>query len=91
MINSANVNAILELASFSWNGKPLDLEVHSDVFVSSDGNPFDDDCDRTNWRVCAWEESLCDEPAGAVVLHHCHGAEDARALQRVCALATSSR
>lgn len=65
---------------FVWNNKALDLSIHTEVFVSSDGNPFDEDDKRTNWRVCAWEESVKGEPGGSVVLHYCQDSEEARAL-----------
>lgn len=65
---------------FVWNSKALDLSIHTEVFVSSDGNPFDKDDKRTNWRVCAWEESVKGEPAGSVVLHYCKNSEEARSI-----------
>lgn len=65
---------------FKWNNKELDLSIHTEVFVSCDGNPFDEDDKRTNWKVCAWEKSINGEHAGAVVLHKCEDASEARSL-----------
>ncbi|MCG3741184.1 hypothetical protein [Vibrio cincinnatiensis] len=66
---------------FLWNNKALDLSIHTEAFVSCDGNPFDEDDKRTNWRVCAWEESVNgDEHSGSVVLHYCKDAEEARVI-----------
>ncbi|EGR0263986.1 TPA: hypothetical protein P7L52_003262 [Vibrio cholerae] len=63
-----------------WNSKALDLSIHTETFVSCDGNSFDEDDKRTNWRVCAWEESVNGEHAGSVVLHYCKSGEEARTI-----------
>ncbi|NOI26887.1 hypothetical protein [Vibrio mediterranei] len=68
------------LASFEWNVKALDASIHTEVFVSCDGHPFDEEDKKTNWRVCAWEKSVNGEQAGSVVLHQCEDAKEARAL-----------
>lgn len=65
---------------FVWNNIALDLSIHSEVFASCDGNPFDEEDKRTNWRVCAWEESINGEHAGSVVLHYCQNSDEARAI-----------
>ncbi|MCG9661051.1 hypothetical protein, partial [Vibrio mediterranei] len=51
------------LASFEWNVKELDASIHTEVFVSCDGHPFDEEDKKTNWRVCAWEKSVNGEQA----------------------------
>ncbi|MCW8349171.1 hypothetical protein MD535_24600 [Vibrio sp. ZSDZ65] len=68
------------LANFEWNVKEFDVSIHTEVFVSCDGHPFDEDDKKTNWRVCAWEKSVNEEQAGSVVLHKCGNAKEARAL-----------
>ncbi len=65
-----------------WNSKELDLSIHTDVYVCCDGSPFDPDEKRSNWRVCAWEDSTQGEAEGSVVLHHCKDAEEARTIVR---------
>ena len=69
-----------DLNGFLWNSKALDPSIHTEVFVSCDGNPFDDEDKRTNWRVCAWEKSVKGEHSGSVVLHYCQSSEEARAI-----------
>lgn len=66
----------------AWNTKQLDLSIHTDVYVCCDGNPFDSDEKRSNWRVCAWEKSIQGEPEGSVVLHRCQNGEEAREIVR---------
>ncbi|EHA1127136.1 hypothetical protein FG475_18845 [Vibrio navarrensis] len=63
-----------------WNSKKLDLSIHTDVYVSCDGSPFDADEKRSNWRVCAWEDGIQDGLSGSVVLHHCKDAKEARTI-----------
>ncbi len=68
------------MKGFEWNVKDLDVSIHTEVFVSCDGNPFDKDDKKTNWRVCAWEKSVNGERAGSVTLHKCEDAKEARSI-----------
>ncbi|HFG1585410.1 hypothetical protein ID106_18075 [Vibrio cholerae] len=70
---------------FVWNNIALDLSIHTEVFVSCDGNPFDEE-ERTNWRVCAWEESVNGEHAGSIVLHYCQNSEEAKVIAQKASL-----